>query len=807
MNRSLALKRLCWKEYRQLLPLIVMLAAIGLMFQLLFLMSYEPNQLDVHHLFLVGLPALFAAGVGALLVGQERDTRSLFWMASLPIPRKDIIWVKFLAGIVGLLVVWGISFSLFLFSYLVSNGRFAIRPEWDVWYSFLYSVFLLVVSFATAWSFRSTFVGLLALVGVAIGFTVLSNIFLAPLTKDIYSTIAMILCIAVGIWVGLGAAKRALEPSVAPRSASRTLEASSFFERSIVDRRRIQSPWSALVWQFATQNRAMLVGLASLLLVLLTVVCLAVFFESRYANSPIESIGKSTSLFVGPSLMIAFVAVSWVGVVTFQGDNLNQRIRFLSDRGISPKTVWLTRQILPLGLLVLTITALVVVAAFMIFLSNSLSWLPSVGWLVLIATGIVWTIYSVTQWMSQIVRSPVIAAILAPVVAGLPFAYGAFLLDPLESPIWLLAITTCIPMIATFRMTRHWMDARMGKHFWLEHGGWLAATILLPTVPFWVVYFTYPTIPGSELTKFYADASKNPNWSIPRVEISLLPRQEPPPSEQDIKNDTDSSASDAIGAASVGTSGMGEGPPSEVRIPFDATRTEERELQLLHIEQQLRRVDYSTPLMSSVAQVRLMGDAVLVRMRMQDDGKTEELLSRYRRDIRLIKRITHGFRMDATLKMQQNADRSEAWLVQEVLLSEAKEMMGSELRDTLVAQLRDKDSRQKARLRALADDLVWRKFATNPEGHGLGGYEIPTKRNGTRLMAKRHVATVAWHLKQYLNASDSIAKLRAKEAIVRDWEIPMKELELTETSFVMQGWPSAPCCLWFGEWEKQADAL
>jgi len=265
MNRSLALKRLCWKEYRQLLPLIVMLAAIGLIMQLLFLLSDSPSeQIETHHLVLVGLPGLFAAGVGALLVGQERDTRTLFWMASLPILRKDIIYVKFLAGVVGLLAVWMISFLLYLVSYGLSNGRFVFRTEPDVWFSFLYSVFLLVVGFATAWSVRSTFVGLLALVGIAMAYTVASNVFLAPLTEDIYSTVAMILCSSFAVWFGWGAAQRALAPMAPPRLNLRAFEGSSFFDRSIVDRRRIQSPWSALVWQFAVQNRAMLIGLASL---------------------------------------------------------------------------------------------------------------------------------------------------------------------------------------------------------------------------------------------------------------------------------------------------------------------------------------------------------------------------------------------------------------------------------------------------------------------------------------------------------------------------------------------------------------
>ena len=102
MNRSLVLRRLCWKEFRQLLPLVLMLAAIGLVFQVLLLISESQDTSLTQNLFFSGLPGLFAAGVGALLVGQERDNRTLYWMASLPIHGQDIIRVKFFAGIVGL---------------------------------------------------------------------------------------------------------------------------------------------------------------------------------------------------------------------------------------------------------------------------------------------------------------------------------------------------------------------------------------------------------------------------------------------------------------------------------------------------------------------------------------------------------------------------------------------------------------------------------------------------------------------------------------------------------------------------------
>ena len=478
MNRNLVLQRLCWKEFRQLLPLIVMLAVIGLLFQLLTLLSDPSHTNLTRNLFFAGLPGLFAAGVGALLVGQERDSRTIYWMASLPIHREDIIRVKFFAAIVGLLCVWLISIALYVFSNSVSRiGNNVFPYELDLSYGILYSLFLLFISFATAWTFRSTFVGLLALVGFAMAFTFASNLMAYSKTLDFFTTIMLISGSVLALWVGWFAALRALAPTSPARFRQRAVKGTSFFDRSIVDRRTVQTPWSALIWQFAVQNRAMLLGLAGLFFIPILIAA----FEPLNAQSPLPGVG----------FVFAFVSISWLGVVTFQGDNLHQRIRFLSDRGISPKTIWITRQTVPIGMLIVGILVMAIIAVCSLQWSSNRGQTPTVGLFVLVASGLIWTVYSATQWMSQIIRSPVIAAILGPVVACLPLAYGAFALETLETPIWTLALATCIPMIASWRMTRHWMDFRMGKSFWLEHVGWLVLAIVLPAIPFLIVYCTY----------------------------------------------------------------------------------------------------------------------------------------------------------------------------------------------------------------------------------------------------------------------------------------------------------------------------
>ena len=141
--------------------------------------------------------------------------------------------------------------------------------------------------------------------------------------------------------------------------------------------------------------------------------------------------------------------------------------------------------------------------------------------------------------------------------------------------------------------------------------------------------------------------------------------------------------------------------------------------------------------------------------------------------------------------------------------------MGAEVWSAAIAQLGDKSGRRDARFRALCSDLfiggngVWRtaKRVKSANDHSIGGYSIPTNKNGTRLISRRHVLTVCWHLKQLLDASDDAALKRAEETVALDWGVPKSQLGLTATPFGSQQAFNNPFYLWNGEWEKQADAL
>jgi len=603
-----------------------MLAVIAVFLQCMLLIgNYQNIKSTLPIAFFFGLPCLFAAGVGALLVGQERENRTFYWMASLPINKLDIIGTKYFAGVAGLGAVWIISFLMMLISGGLSNasGPISVR-EIDWLHGLLYSLFMLVLGFATAWSIRSTFVGLLFLAGIALGYTFATNFFF---TSSQFHALALITASAVTFGAGWVAAHRALAPTGPPMFSQRAIQGSAYFDRSLVDHASIQTPWSALIWQFSAQNRAILLGLSALFLISILIACFAIGLSSRQNFRSQEPLA---------SLVLGFVAISWLGVVTFQGDNIHQRVRFLSDRGIVPRTVWLTRQTIPLGLLIIGVMALALATSITLIWFREFAMISEVFLWVLLACGLIWTIYSVTQWMSQVIRSPIVAAILAPIVGCLPFAYGSIAFEILETPIWLLAIVTLIPMIATYRMTRHWMDARLDARFWLEHAGWLSLALLIPAMPFFIVYATYPSMPANEWIEFQREYRKIATKNRSNIEIWLLAPSQPDSEQGD----------DNVGlqmGEGLGGAQRTNGTQRTNELPKSVSLTEERELQLDFIDSQLKSLDNMSQLSSSYrACSRLMGDAMLTRVRMEDDGISESMRKRYQRNVGILVRIFHG---------------------------------------------------------------------------------------------------------------------------------------------------------------------
>ena len=161
---------LCWKESRQLVPLVAML--VGTTFFVLLLWTFDGP--GTHRILSWGgsylaflMPGLYAAGAGAILVGQEKETRTLWWNAAMPIAPGAMIGSKLAIAFAGLVVMWMTTFGLLIVLPLDAVHSVTLTSgDLARWLS--YSLFLLATGFYTAWRFQSAFTSLLMLIPIAL---------------------------------------------------------------------------------------------------------------------------------------------------------------------------------------------------------------------------------------------------------------------------------------------------------------------------------------------------------------------------------------------------------------------------------------------------------------------------------------------------------------------------------------------------------------------------------------------------------------------------------------------------------------
>ncbi|MFY8199184.1 MAG: ABC transporter permease, partial [Pirellula staleyi] len=362
------------KESRQLVPLIAILASLALVFQFLGLINGEiSNRLG--EVALLGMPSLFAVGAGALLVGQEKDQRTIHWLQSMPIPKAQVVRSKLLAALLSLVVVWLVSFGLYALFLPLRNRSMdsqffegsANAINWP-----LNTLFLLLSGLGLAWRFKSSFTSLFAIIPLAmvpwflsesLAFVVrvFTDARLEPNSGELALlnagclTIGAIVVTVVGWREGL----RFLQATPAPIAAKSLLGTLASPVRTVDWTARTPSAQGqVLVRQFSKQNRVELLSVFAIIIVSIALGCYASYMEWWQPSR-----GPNGSLIL--SIFAAALATSYMGVISFQGDQLQNRIRFLADRGVPPGLVWRTRHAVPIAMLVtsgLLVFALIAIA-------------------------------------------------------------------------------------------------------------------------------------------------------------------------------------------------------------------------------------------------------------------------------------------------------------------------------------------------------------------------------------------------------------------------------------------------------------
>ena len=790
MNDRSAIGRLCWKEFRQLLPLGLLFPLLAVIFFAVAMVSGNTPLVTLVaggiSFLAATMPGLYATGVGALSVSYEKEQRTLGWLASLPIKPIRIVRVKLLMAFSGLILFWALATALLAIARLVSRQQTSVIFEeigsfaWPV-----HTLFLMLAGFALAWSTRSGMAAILWVLPVATIPVILSNLILslfrwrfdfeiAPAAPVLIS--CQILSIAVAWWL-------------AERNGSRAIGAQSTGTHAGLRSMReegLSVPWawqaegavprsepSALVWQFIAQNRMVLLGLGLML-------------ATAALIWPLDLWGRGVL-----SIMITVLGVSWLGTSVFQGDSIAQRIRFLADRGIAPGWVWSTRQLAPASIVSLFLLGLLIALTVS---GTAADLFPLLALLVLI-------IYGTSQWVAQLLPSPIISSICAPLVAAMAAAYFALSYVWFAPPWWLMAVTILIPLVATRALTRRWMDRRLGWDYLFANVGF-AALMILPIAPQVVRSINEPRMP--------AEVKRELSAIAPPVVLGSTSTR--------LKELVIAGANG--GTAYEVETVQSNDPP---RMMADAWADK-----LAQVQEQLNSTQVPISVSSGAVLETLRGIAELCLIADSNPALTaaerDEGAKTYPVAVRLLSQAARRLRMSHRLIEQDMADLVEIWLIKELRRAGSRERLGSEIDLNVRGLLADREIRQKARERAVAASWAAYQTAKNKdrwaEPEQLGGYHrfgsfVPVSTSGANDGEFR-----VGELWQWLRAGKQGTNPERLERIARAWGVTPSAYGLGEIGpywraddlnrYVHPGFQPYvlhPGSQWFAGWEEEAEAM
>jgi hypothetical protein len=481
------------KELRQLLPLALLLPLVLVAGVPLFLFGqqliYVPSGIRWELLYqLLGL--VFAVGAVGLLVSQEKETRTLTWLAGLPISPLEIVRCKLWAGALGVTTVWLLSIGSAWA--LQSVLPIAFQPEqWLL--SWVMNLYVLTAGLAIVWRFDSIFISLILVLVVAFlpaGFVQaaygLVALQLVPAIDQRYSELATLMLHFLSYGVLGGVSFRWLQRWGVQALSAQRVKSSPIhcgWQPYLVPRISLPnwlpvSPGAALTWQFCRQNSWALWAVAAVYVSALGVGSLG--FRAATLEAGASSFGVV-------SLAFGLLATSWLGVVTFGGDAYRGQIRFLADRGLSRWQVWWTRQSIPIAMISTYCLASMVVVHFAFPMAAG--WWLQMGGLLLVGVAVIFSVYSISQWLGQQIHSPILASILAPPVSVSGTLLLVWLLQGIAVSLAWLWLFVGLVSLGVWRLTPAWMDQRLRRWDAVRQLSLVSAVGALIVVPsFWSLF-------------------------------------------------------------------------------------------------------------------------------------------------------------------------------------------------------------------------------------------------------------------------------------------------------------------------------
>ena len=233
---------------------------------------------------------------------------------------------------------------------------------------------------------------------------------------------------------------------------------------------------AALVWQHWRQSATAIAAVLAAILVPLTLIVVHWLASSdpwlEFNHDPIVY-----RLGVLPLLAM----ISWLGLCVFVGDDRKGGVGFLSERGVPPKYVWLSRQSVLLALAALTLPVFLLLAFFLAPVTFSEARLELIRHSADTCTFVfcyVVVAVAAGQFCSMFIRSPILAGIFSMLLTYLLAIWCALMLFWHVNWLWSILPIPAALLLATRLHTADWLLERKGPRTWLRPG----LALLVPAV-------------------------------------------------------------------------------------------------------------------------------------------------------------------------------------------------------------------------------------------------------------------------------------------------------------------------------------
>jgi len=706
MMPSALTQRLIWKSLRQSVSLLVTLLL------LVSIMSYITASLSradvgtIASQMIILVPILFSVGAGAVLISFDRDAKAMDWLKSLPVRWYQVAFTPVVVATGLLVLLW---FLVYLF-YLSIRSPFGLDARDDYLPGMLYiashSFYLLLCGFASAWIFRSPLPALLGIVPLAAipailqyggqefvhWFTGSSNLRHA---SDLPMPIAIGLLgvCGMGMVVGTAGLSRAVflpethdatgrgPKSFVLAAIDRLSSIADVFRRDAVQPAIPMARMSTVLWGFYSENRG--IFRAGQVAVFVFAGCLV----RLHQWSPLDR-GHGIAAIIAFLSGIILLAIP---VVTFQADANRDRVRFLTERGIRPRELWWSRQLITLGIVSLFLLVITLLGiSNPQFIHREGSELDS--WALLFV--MVFNAYALSQWIGQVVHRVTLAIFISLVAV----IFSSVWITSEKQSLWTVVASDIVLLIATYRMMLPWMERRIDWRYWLGHAKYAAIVTVLLVSPWMFQVFKrsasrfYPKL--GDVTITWRD-----DWER---EASAAYHESPPESVLSIRN-SESDGTDWQNPPFLQIKDRQERAEAKLRLLEDAALFQREEFykMLTAPLPPNARLHFNPSSIYSTSKLVSHGEKLrleALHLPTLDSDLSPE--AKYVLWVQLMVGITNGLRKSHHLFSQEIADQYEIWLIKQCLESETRRRIDDDTFDTICDLVGDPKKRWDARRRA-----------------------------------------------------------------------------------------------------------